>query len=136
MQKDDMSRILNEIGKVLLNEADFSEEGTLFFARMEEGMYSFSLFYTTGNSIIYAQPKYQKYQDLVLQLWEGMEKEHEWRELHFVMHGSNFKATFMYADEVDDDGSWSDQRDEAIQRHLGDKPVIYSPWDENDFSEL
>lgn len=136
MQKSEMSRIYNDIGDVLLKEQDFSSEGSLFFARVAQGSYGFSLFYVTGNSIKYAQPKYDKYMDLVLELWEGMEKEHEWRELHFVMHGIDFKASFMYADEVDDDGSWTDQRNEAIRRHLGDKPVVYPPWDETDFTEL
>jgi len=124
---DKTARLLNEIGQLLAEDADYPLEGTLLYAEVDWGYVAPSIFKDVGDRIVYRDPDLDRLGDALLDLWKAQESEKRWTEIEYVIRDGKFHASFTYPDEIDPDEGMLDRRRRIVAKHFGDKPTVYPP---------
>ncbi len=127
MASDAIERLLNEIGNLLVEDADYPLAATLLHAEVDSNMVAPSIFKDLEDQILYRRD-YAKLTYPLLDLWEESEPDKRWREMEYVLRDGQFTVTFTYPDEIDPEEDSLDRRDRIVRRHFGDKPIVYPPW--------
>lgn len=128
MANDKTERLLNEIGQILAEDTEYSLDGTLLYAEVDECMVAPSIFKSRGNHILYRWPDLDRISDPLLTLWAEEKPGKRWSELEYVVRNGKFSATFNYPDDIDPEEEPLDRRERIVKRHFGDKPIVYPPW--------
>jgi hypothetical protein len=65
-------------------------------------------------------------------LWEAQETEDRWAEIEYLIRDGKFAVTYVYPDDIDPADEFNARRERAVRRHLGEKPIVYPPWNDDD----
>ena len=121
-----MEQILNEIGQLLAEDRADPLHHILLHAELDRNFVAPSIFEDVGGQILYRDANIPL-QDALLDLWEAQEAKKRWIEIEYVMQGDRFSASFAYPEDIDPEVDRLDRRDHIVEKHLGKKPIIYSP---------
>lgn len=120
-------QLLNEIGRLLMEDGEYSSEPTLLYAQLDHNMIGQSIFKELGNQLLFRWPINQRLPYALLELWEAQDGQDRWSELEYVLRDGNFDVAYFYPDEIDPQEDVTERRERALQRHFGDKPIVYPP---------
>ena len=130
MPNDDTERLLVEIGQLLARDTDYPIDGTLLYAEVDQNFVRPSIFKNLPTHILYRDPDLRDLGDALLDLWEAHDGQDRWEEIEFVVRDGTFDAAFTYPDEINREEDPLDRRDRVVQRHFGNKPIVYPPSSE------
>lgn len=63
---------------------------------------------------------------------EAQEEDDRWSKLDYLLHHGKFEVAYFYPDAIDPQEELIERRERALQRHFGDKPIVYPPPLRND----
>lgn len=133
MPNDETERLLVEIGQLLARDTEYPLDGTLLYAEVGQNFVGPSIFKNLADRIVYRRPDLRDLGDTLLDLWEAQDTEDRWEEIEYLVRDGKFDVAFTYPDEIDREEDPFDRRDRVVQRHFGDKPIVYPPsLDEGD----
>ena len=127
MTNDKTARLLNEIGQLLAEDADYPLEGTLLYAEVDWGYVAPSIFKDVGDHILYRDPDLDRLGNALLDLWKAQESDKRWTEIEYVIRDGKFHASFTYPDEIDPDEGMLERRRRIVAKHFAGKPIVYPP---------
>lgn len=137
MAESESEILLNEIGCLLMEDADYPWEPTLLYAQVDQDMIGQSIFKDLGSELLYRHPVNKRLPDALLDLWEAQDGKNRWSELEYLLCDGRFEVAYFYPDEIDPEEDVIERRERALLRHFGEKPIAYPPWppedDEMDF---
>ena len=137
MPNDRIEHMLNEIGRLLAEDAAYPLDETLLSAVLDTNYVAPSIFKDRGDHILYRAPDLDRLGEALLDLWEAEDADKRWTEIEYVVRGGRFEATYTYADEIDADEEPLDRRRRIVAQNFGDKPIVYPPPpSEDDLFEL
>ena len=125
MPNNQIAPLLNRVGQLLAEDADYPSEDTLLYAKLNNNYVAPSIFKDIGDHILYRYPDLETLGDALLDLWEAEDPNKRWTEMEYVVRGGKFRATYTYADEVNPDEDPFDRRDRIVAKHFGKKRIIY-----------
>ena len=132
MAETESELLLQEIGGLLTEDSDYPSEPTLLYAQLDHNMIGQSIFKELGNQLLYRRPVNERLPYALLELWEAQDGKDRWSELEYVLRDGSFDVAYVYPDEIDLNEGVMERRERALQRHFGDKPVVYPPWPPED----
>jgi hypothetical protein len=132
----EIGALLNEVGQLLAEDAEYPLDGTLLHAEVDQGYVSPSIYKDLGDHAFYRQPDLDRLGNCLLDLWEAYPPNMRWAEMLYVVRGQTFEASFIYPRDLDPKEWPMDRRERLVKAHFGDKPVVYPPWEdgEGDFA--
>ncbi len=130
MPDDETERLLNEIGQVLTDHLNGSPNPVLLYAKLDTNMVGQDVFIERSGHIEY-QWADDRFTYLLLDLWEQEKPRRRWAEMEYVLRGGKFDVSFTYRHEIDPKEDPFVRRARVVQRHFGDKPIVYPPWDDD-----
>lgn len=130
MANDEAERLL-QLGQLLAEDRDYPLDGTLLYAEVGPNVVSAAVFKDRGDHILYRRDV-RRFMYPLLDLWEESDLAKRWAEMEYVVRGGKFDATFTYPEEIDPEEDPFDRRDRIVQRHFGDKPIVYAPMPTDD----
>lgn len=137
MQDDKADELLNRIGELLAEDAEYPREDTLLIAQLDRAYVAPSIFKNLGNSVLYRAPDLDRLGDALLDLWYEQKGEDRWEEIEYFVKDGRFDAAFVYPDEIDPDEDPFERRDRVVAKYFGEKPIVYpDPDDEGQMFEL
>lgn len=122
-----MARALKEIGQLLADDPDYPLDGTLLYAEVGKGYVSPSIFKDRGDYVLYRSPDLDRIGDALLNLWEAQDSDKPWAEIEYLVLGDQFRAVFVYPDEIDPDEEPRQRRRRIVEKHFGKKRILYPP---------
>lgn len=126
MAKDEMERLLNEIGNVLAQDADYPLEGTFLYTEAAAASADISIFKDLGDHLLFRWPM-SGLSDVLLELWAAEAPDKRWAAMQYRIEGGRFDASFTYP-EAFDPAEWTgDRRERVLQQRYGNKRVVYPP---------
>lgn len=128
MAETESELLLNEIGGLLTEDSEYRSAPTLLYAQLDYNMIGQSIFKDLGDQLLYRWPVNERLPYALLELWEDQEGNYRWSELESVLRDGSFEVAYVYPDEIDSNEGVIERRERALQRHFGDKPVVYPPW--------
>ena len=132
MTESESERLLDEIGRLLMEDDEYPSEPTLLYAQLDHNMIGESIFKELGNQLLYRWPWNERQAYALLELWEGQQGPDRWSELEYVIRDGKFEVGYIYPDEIRPGENLTERRERSLRRHFGDKPIVYPPWDEDD----
>jgi hypothetical protein len=129
---DDTQDYLQEIGQLLAEERAYPLENTLLYAEVGRTYVGESIYKMLGNQILYHPLDNDRLGYALLALWEAQETEDRWAEIEYLIRDGKFAVTYVYPDDIDPEDEFNARRERAVRRHLGDKPIVYPPWEDDD----
>jgi hypothetical protein len=130
-------RLLNEIGQLLAENAEYPLADTLLYSELDKNFVSIAIFVNRDKDVLYRDDAPDRLTYALLELWEAEDPGKRWAEIEYVVRNGEFEAEFTYADEIDPEEDSFDRRDRIVERHFGDKPIVYPPPpSEDDLFEL
>lgn len=127
MVETESERLLNEIGRLLMEDSDYPSEPTLLYAQLDHNMIGESIFKELGNQLLYRWPTNERLPYALLELWEAQDERDRWSELEYVLRDGLFEVAYFYPDEIDFQEDVIERRERALRRHFGEKPIVYPP---------
>lgn len=127
MAETKSEQLLKRIGELLQQDDEYPSEPALLYAQVDRNMTGQSIFKDLGNQILFRWPLDERLTYTLLELWEAQDGRDCWSELEYVLHRGSFKVAYFYPDEIDKREDVTDRRERALQRHFGDKPIVYPP---------
>ncbi|MFW2851058.1 hypothetical protein ACM61V_03900 [Sphingomonas sp. TX0543] len=127
MAETESERLLNEIGRLLMEDSDYPSEPTLLYAQLDHNMIGESIFKELGNQLLYRWPANERLPYALLELWEAQDGRDRWSELEYVMRDGLFEVAYFYPDEIDPREDVIERRERALRRHFGKKQIVYPP---------
>ena len=124
--------LLVEIGQLLAEDIEYPLDGTLLYAELDDNFVAPAVFKDRGNHILYRWPDLDRLGGALLDLWNAQEANDRWAEIEYVVRDGRFTATYTYPDDIDPDEDEFERRDRIVQRHFGDKPIVYPPFPPDD----
>ncbi len=134
MPNDEAERLLNEIGQLLMDHLSGSSEPVLLHAEFDTNMVGPSIFIDRADHIEY-QSSNGRFTYPLLDQWEQEKPRRRWAEMEYVLRDGKFEVSFTYRHQIDPKEDPFVRRDRVVQRHFGDKPIVYPPWDDDDAGE-
>jgi len=125
-------QLLNEIGRLLMEDRDYPSEPTLLYAQLDHNMIGESIFKELGNQFLYRWPVNERLPYALLELWEAQDGRDRWSELEYVLRDGSFEVAYFFPDEIDQKEDVIARRERSLRRHFGDKPIVYPPWPPED----
>ncbi len=137
MPDNDAAQLLNEIGQLLAEDAEYPIDGTLLYAEVDKNFVAPSIFKDLGDHVLYRGPDLNNLGDALLDLWEAEDAARRWREIEYIVRGNKFHATFVYPEEIDPDEEPLDRRNRTVAKYFGQKRIVYPtpPDDAIDYEE-
>ncbi|MHA6723216.1 hypothetical protein [Sphingomonas sp. RS2018] len=132
MAKTESEELLAEIGGLLMEDHDYRVEPTLLYAQLDHNFTGQSIFKEVGNQLLFRWPMNERMTYALLELWEVQDGQVRWSELEYVLRDGRFDAAYFYPDEIDPQEDVIERRERSLQRHFGDKPIVYPPFPEED----
>jgi hypothetical protein len=129
---DEAEQLLNEIGSLLMQDEEYPSQPTLLYAQLASNMVGESIFKELGNQFLYRHPLNQRLPYALLDLWELQDGPDRWSEMEYVLRDGRFEVAYFYPDEIDPEEDLIERRTRSLQRHFGDKPIVYPPFDPDD----
>jgi hypothetical protein len=127
---DVLGPILSKIGGELAQIVGGDPDGTFLYAEGGEGWMASGVFKDEGSSVRYFRPS-RELGDLLLEVWNAEEPNKRWAVMEYEVQGTKFHVKFQFPEEIDPEESELERRPRALERHFGDKPVIYPPLPHN-----
>src|SRR6478735_459818 len=127
MSNNETASLLNEIGQLLAEDAEYRRQDTLLYAKLNKNYVAPSIFKDLGDHILYRDPDLETIGDALLDLWEAEDPEKRWAEIEYVVRGGKFRAIFTYANEINPEEDPFDRRDLIVAKHFGKKRIVYPP---------
>ena len=127
MSNNETASLLNEIGQLLAEDTEYPRQDTLLYAKLNKNYVAPSIFKDLGDHILYRDPDLETLGDALLDLWEAEDPDKRWAEIEYVVRDGKFRATFVYADQIDPEEDPFDRRDRIVAKHLGNKQIVYPP---------
>lgn len=127
MAETESERLLNEIGRLLMEDGDYPSEPTLLYAQLDHNMIGESIFKELGNQLLYRWPINERLPYALLEFWEAQDGCDRWSELEYVLRENMFEVAYFYPDEIDLQEDVIERRERALRRHFGEKPIVYPP---------
>jgi hypothetical protein len=127
LAENESERLLNEIGGLLMKDAEYPLEPTLLYAQLDHNMIGESIFKELGNQFLFRWPVNERLPYALLELWEAQDGQDRWSELVYVLRDGQFEVVYFYPDEIDPQEDVIERRERALRRHFGEKPIIYPP---------
>lgn len=131
MPSDETERLLNRIGELLAEDAEYPLDETLLHAVLDRNMVGPSIFKDRGNHVLYRSPDLNRLGDALLDLWDAEAPDKRWAEIEYLIRDGKFEVAFVYPDEIDPTEEPLERRDRIVARYFGAKPIIY-PQPEKD----
>ncbi len=132
MPKTETEKLIEYIGQLLAEDAEYPMNGTLLYAQVDRNYVSPSIFKDRGNHILYREPDLDRLGDALLDLWEAQRGEHRWAEVQYFVRDGGFELAFVYPDELGPDDVSLGRRAKVVKEYFGDKPVLYTGPDGED----
>lgn len=139
MPNDRTEHLLNEIGQLVVADAERPLADTLLYAQVDTNFVSASIFEDRGDHILYRDYDPDRLTYALLELWAVAEPGKRWEEIEYVIRGNAFQASFTYPEDVgpsdeDEEGNYKPfaRRDSIVAKHFGDKPITYPPMPSDD----
>ena len=132
MENEESERLLDEIGQLLARDLQYPLEETLLHAEVGRNFVGPSIFKNLPDRVLYRRPDLRDLGDALLDLWEAQDTNDRWEEIEYVTRNGTFDVHFIYPDEIDREEDPFDRRDRIVQRHFGEKPIVYPPDDDDD----
>lgn len=127
MPDDDAAQLLNEIGQLLAEDAEYPIDGTLLYAEVDKNFVAPSIFKDLGDHVLYRDPDLNNLGDALLDLWEAQDAARRWREIEYIVRGNKFHASFVYPEEIDPDEEPLERRNRIVAKYFGQKRIVYPP---------
>lgn len=126
-----MDGLLARIAEILAEDQEYPLDGTLLHAELAEGMIGPSIFKDRGNHVLYRWADLRVLCDALQDLWYAQDPAQRWAEMEYFVRDGSFHVIYTYADEIDPEEDPLDRRERVVQRHFGDKPIVYPPLPED-----
>lgn len=127
MASDDSERLLVEIGQLLAEDTEYHLNGTLLYSQLAHWSVATAIFKERGNHVLYRWPDPDRLDYALLELWEAQDTDDRWAEIEYVIRDGTFDVTYTFPEDIDPDEDTFVRRDRIVQRHFGDKPIVYPP---------
>lgn len=119
------AELIADLASTLRAETSFSPLGTLMVAVVESGYISIARFWDRGSYIACGHPDYDKYRDVLFELWAMEPLSRRWDEIHYLIHGKEVRITYLYPEDIEPDISEFTRWRDAAQAAFGAKKVVY-----------
>src|SRR5262245_44817365 len=91
MPDNEAERLLNEIGHLLAEDADYPLDGTLLHAELGKNYVAPSIFKDLGDHVLYRDPDLDRLGGALLDLWEAQDTDKRWAEIEYIIRGDRFE---------------------------------------------
>lgn len=125
MPNSETERLLKSIGSLLAEDTEYPLDGTLLYAAVGNNSVRPSIFKDGGDQVIYRSPDLDSIAPALLDLWEAENPDERWAEIEYFVRDGVFEAAYTYADEIDPDEDWNEQRKRVLERYYGRRPIVY-----------
>ncbi|WP_294046154.1 hypothetical protein [Sphingomonas sp.] len=125
-------RLLKEIGGLLMEDSEYPLEPTLLYAQLDRNMVAESIFKELGNQFLFRWPMNERLSYALLELWEAQDGQDRWSEMEYVLRDGQFDVAYFHPDEIDPQEDVIERSERALQRHFGEKPIVYPPLPTDD----
>lgn len=133
MATDETERLLIKIGQMLAEDTQYPLNRTLLHADVDPGMIGPSIFKDAGNHVVYRRLDLERWSDVLLDLWYAQDGPARWSEMEYFIRNGQFDVRYFYSDDPQLPEGFVEKRDDLIRRYYGGKPVLYPPWDDNEY---
>lgn len=130
---DETERLLVRIGQMLAEDAEYPLDHTLLHAEVDPEMIGPSIFKNAGDHVVYRNLDLQRWSDVLLDLWHAQDGSPQWSEIEYFISDGRFNVQYFYPDDPSRLEGFVEKRDDLIRRYYGEKPVLYPPWDDDEF---
>ncbi|MFT3968546.1 MAG: hypothetical protein QM690_21980 [Sphingobium sp.] len=132
MANDKAGDLLNEIGRLLAEDDEYPFEPTLLYAQLDCNMVGEAIFKELGNQILYRRPFIKALPYVLIDLWEAQKGNGRWMEIEYLVRDGKFEVAYIYPDAIDPEEDVVERRARSVQRHFGEKPIVYPTWPPED----
>lgn len=134
MATNDTERLLIQIGQMLAEDTAYSLDHTLLHADVDPEMIGASIFKDAGDHVVYRHLDMERWSDVLLDLWYAQDGPARWSEIEYFIRDGRFDVRYFYPDDPQRLEGFVEKRDDLIRRYYGEKPVLYPPWDDDEYS--
>jgi len=127
---DKIGPLLAAIGQEAAIIVGGNPDGLFIYAEIGDQWISVDVFRDQGEKVRLFDHGHE-FTDLFWDLWEADDPEKRWAVMEYRVDGTKFSVEFQFPSEVDVESMDLDQREIALRKRYGDKPVIYPPIPES-----
>jgi len=147
MKDQDNIERFNIICDLLLENTEIPLEGIMLFSEVGPGTCTLDIYRNLWDCALYVNDglddNFTEIGDEIMALWKSEPRGKRWARIAFAVLGGMFEVAFTYPDEIkhrinpNDDPDidmetarnedYDRQREEAVRRYFGDKPIVYPP---------
>ncbi|UAK25190.1 hypothetical protein [Sphingomonas nostoxanthinifaciens] len=123
--ESEVGTLLNEVGNVLAQDADYPLDGTFLYVEADWGWVDMMIFKDLGDHLLARWPM-NGLADVLAELWEAEVPAKRWSSMQYRIEGGAFSASFTHG-QLDPEESTLDRRHRILQQRYGNKRVDYPP---------
>ena len=133
---DEIAALLAEIGRLLPAESENPDAPCLLVAEVGDNYVGPAIFENLGTQLRWRSYDRSELTYALLDLWEAAPKEKRWAWIEYLLQNGQFKATFVYPEDISPDEEPFSRDWTTAERYFPGIPIVYPPWkdDVSDFT--